>query len=129
MRYITGNENLLKPEVKLFTYPHIKPKGEYYSPKELDQVEKVIEEAVFSACVIVVRSSWPPELARRVAIVPLRWGSPRMIVNEDIRGYGWQKLIEAGDEFFRVCRLWRYKWDGKTDVLVKPDLKRHKADA
>lgn len=48
-------------------------------------------------------------------VVPLRWGAPRIIV---VRHGKIAQEIQEGNEPHRRWRLWRYAWDGKTDLAL-----------
>jgi len=53
---------------------------------------------------------------RQAAIVPLRWGSPRIVVfSGGIRYHLGEDLKE---EPFRAAKLWRYQWDARTDLAI-----------
>ncbi len=86
------------------------------TPAGLDLMERLAEEAVLAG-EIVVSGHDTPEY-QRSALVPLRWGAPRILCLD--RG-----LFEAlGDtlqeEPFRAARLWRYQFDPHTDLVVSP---------
>ena len=55
-------------------------------------------------------------LYRRAAIVPLRWGSPRIVVLSG--GIRFHLGHDLSHEPFRAARLWRYRWDPATDLAV-----------
>jgi len=52
----------------------------------------------------------------RAAIVPLRWGSPRILVFSG--GFRFHLGEDLLDEPFLSARLWRYQWDARTDLVV-----------
>ena len=86
------------------------------SPEGLDKVESLAEAGILNGEVLVSGHDRPEY--QRSAIVPLRWGAPRILVLD--RG-----LFEAlgenlSDEPFRAARLWRYQFDPKTDLVVTP---------
>ncbi len=85
-------------------------------PADLDLIERLTEEGVLRSEVLVSGHDRPEY--RRSAIVPLRWGSPRIICLD--RG-----LFEAlGPDLIRdamnEAQLWRERFDPKTDLVVSP---------
>lgn len=86
------------------------------APADLDQIERATEAGVLAGEVLVTGHDRPEY--QRAAVVPLRWGSPRIlcldrglfpVLGEDLR-----------DEAFRAARLWRYEFDPQTDLVVSP---------
>lgn len=76
--------------------------------------EQAAEKLVLDGFTLVVgiHNDWN----RRMAILPLRWGSPRIVVfSGGIRYHLGEKLK---DEPFRAARLWRHEWDARTDLAV-----------
>jgi len=55
---------------------------------------------------------------QRSAIVPLRWGSPRILCLD--RGLFKVLGEDLKDEAFRAARLWRYQFDPQTDLVISP---------
>ncbi len=53
---------------------------------------------------------------QRAAVVPLRWGAPRILV---VRG-GFYNLLGPGlnEEPFLMGRLWRYEFDAGCDLII-----------
>lgn len=91
-------------------------------PSELDAIERKAEELVLNGCVLVTGIHNPAH--QRAAIVPLRWGAPRILV---LSG-GFKHHLGPGlkDEPFRAARLWRYQFDERTDLVISrrwPDRK------
>jgi len=85
-------------------------------PADLELIEKLTEEGVLNGEVLVVGHDRPEY--QRAAVVPLRWGSPRVLCLD--RGM-FQVLGEnLRDEAFRAARLWRYEFDPSTDLVVSP---------
>lgn len=85
-----------------------------HSCSELDAIEAEAERIVLEGKVLVcgVHSC----AHQRAAVVPLRWGSPRILV---LSGGFQHHLGENLDqEPFRPARLWRYKWDPQTDLAI-----------
>jgi predicted Rossmann fold nucleotide-binding protein DprA/Smf involved in DNA uptake len=85
-------------------------------PAELDMIEKLTEEAVLDGGILVTGHDRPEY--QRSAIVPLRWGSPRILCLD--RGLFKVLGDDLRDEAFRAARLWRYEFDPKTDLVVSP---------
>ena len=88
----------------------------------LDEIERVAEEVVLDGRVLVCGVH--NEAQQRVAVVPLRWGSPRIVVFSG----GFERHLgkDLLEEPFRVGRLWRYQWDATTDLAISrraPDKK------
>ena len=84
------------------------------SAANLEQVERAAEEGVLASKVLVGGTN--TDAYQRAAVVPLRWGAPRILVLD--RGL----FIALGDnldeEPFRTARLWRYKFDPETDLVL-----------
>ncbi len=55
---------------------------------------------------------------QRSAVVPLRWGSPRLLCLD--RGLFRVLGEDLRSEAFRAARLWRYEFDASTDLVVSP---------
>ena len=86
------------------------------TPKGLEQIEKLTETGVFQSETLVVGHDRPEY--QRAALVPLRWGSPRLLVFD--RGIFHELGADLSQEPFRAARLWRYQFDPKTDLAVSP---------
>jgi len=87
---------------------------ECHAPVQLEAIERETEKLVLSGSVIVcgIHNS----AHQRSAIVPLRWGAPRIVV---LSGGFYHHLGKGlNEEPFRAARLWRYAWDPKTDLAV-----------
>lgn len=85
------------------------------APREvLTQIEHMTEQAVLDGEVLVSGHDTPEYQAS--AIVPLRWGAPRILVLD-------KGLLEAlgedlTEEPFPAARLWRYRFDPHTDLAI-----------
>ncbi|MBV6459412.1 MAG: hypothetical protein HONBIEJF_02560 [Fimbriimonadaceae bacterium] len=80
----------------------------------LDQIERSAEALVLSRNVLVTGIH---NLAHmRAAVVPLRWGSPRILVLSG--GFKYHLGERLDQEPFRTARLWRYQWDSRTDLAI-----------
>lgn len=85
-------------------------------PADLDLIEKLAEEAVLDGGILVAGHDTPEY--QRSAVVPLRWGSPRILCLD--RGLFKVLGDDLRDEAFRAARLWRYQFDPHTDLVVSP---------
>lgn len=88
--------------------------GNSQSSAELNRIEQEAERIVLAGRVLVCGVHNPAH--QRAAVVPLRWGSPRIVVFSG--GFRAHLGQELKDEPFRVGRLWRYQWDPVTDLAV-----------
>lgn len=92
----------------------------------LDLIERLAEEGVLTGETLVAGHDTAEY--QRAAVVPLRWGAPRILVLD--RGLYAALGEDLGDEPFRTARLWRYRFDPATDLAVSacaPDLRYHAA--
>lgn len=81
---------------------------------ELNAIEAEAERYVLDGKVLVCGIHSPAH--QRAAVVPLRWGSPRILVlSGGFKHHFGEKLDQ---EPFRAARLWRYKWDPETDLAI-----------
>lgn len=85
-----------------------------WSKSALDDIEREAERRVLNGEVLV--TGVHNEAHRRAAVVPLRWGSPRIVVFSG--GIRFHLGPELNNEPFRAARLWRYQWDPRTDLAV-----------
>jgi predicted Rossmann fold nucleotide-binding protein DprA/Smf involved in DNA uptake len=85
-------------------------------PADLDLIEQRTEAGVLDGQVLVTGHDRPEY--QRSAVVPLRWGSPRILCLDR----GMFKVLgdDLRDEAFRAARLWRYEFDPSTDLVVSP---------
>ena len=83
-------------------------------PADLDLIEKLTEEGVLNSEVLVSGHDRPEY--QRSAVVPLRWGSPRILCLD--RGLFKVLGDDLKNEAFRAARLWRYQFDPSTDLVV-----------
>ena len=84
-------------------------------PADLDLIERLAEEGVLRSEVLVSGHDRPEY--RRSAIVPLRWGSPRILCLD--RGL-FSALGENLQNDMSEAALWREKFDPRTDLVVSP---------
>ncbi len=85
-----------------------------HSPADLDHIERAAEQIVLAGKILVC--GMHSAAHQRAAIVPLRWGAPRIMVFSG--GFLHHLGRELKEEPFRTARLWRYAWDAKTDLAV-----------
>lgn len=86
------------------------------TPAGLDLIDTLTEEGVLGGETLVTGHDRPEY--QRSAIVPLRWGAPRVLVLD--RGLFQVLGPDLRDEAFRAARLWRYEFDPNTDLAVSP---------
>ena len=109
--WLYGNVRLL--DAKLAYIPAAL--GEPISmPCALREIEREAEEAVLNSRVLVCGVHNATQ--QRVAVVPLRWGSPRIVVFSG----GFERHLgkDLLEEPFPIGRLWRYEWDARTDLAI-----------
>ena len=87
---------------------------ELHRPRELDAIEREAESLVLDSKILVcgIHSA----AHQRAAVVPLRWGAPRIVVLSG--GFHHHLGKDLKNEPFRAARLWRYQWDPRTDLAV-----------
>lgn len=108
--FLYGNQNLLKSKTAcVLSSRNTMPAG-------LELVERLAEEAVLAGEVIVSGHDTPEY--QRAAVVPLRWGAPRILCLD--RGLFRALGDDLKEEPFRAARLWRYEFDPRTDLVVSP---------
>lgn len=108
--YMYGNTKLL--ESRTFAVLNSR------NPSEgaLEETELCVQDGVLKADILV--SGHSTEAYQRSAVVPLRWGAPRILVLDC-------DLFEAlgedlKEEPFRLARLWRFQFDARTDLVISP---------
>lgn len=82
--------------------------------RDFDIIELEAEKHVLESRVLVCGVHSPAH--QRAAVVPLRWGAPRIVVLSG--GFKHHLGPDLKDEPFRSARLWRYQFDPKTDLAV-----------
>lgn len=85
-----------------------------HTPSQLDEIEQITEKLVLGGATLVTGIHNPAH--QRSAIVPLRWGAPRILVVSG--GFHHHLGAELKEEPFRAARLWRYQFDEKTDLVI-----------
>lgn len=106
--FLYGNQHLLTTD----RFAVLSSRGA--SPAALDAIEKRAEAGVLQRRVLV--SGHDKLEYQRSAIVPLRWGAPRILVLD--QGFFSALGEDLSDEPFRAARLWRYEFDPKTDLVI-----------
>lgn len=85
-----------------------------HRPNELDAIERDAEHLVLEGRTLVCGVHNAAH--QRAALVPLRWGAPRVVVFSG--GFYHHLGPKLTEEPFRAARLWRYEWDAKTDLAI-----------
>ena len=86
------------------------------SEQQLMEIERLTEQGVLNGEVLVTGHDKPEY--QRSAVVPLRWGAPRILCLD--RGLFKVLGEDLKNEAFRIARLWRYEFDPTTDLVVSP---------
>jgi DNA processing protein len=108
--FLYGNTRLLEAN----TFSVLSSRNSF--PADLDLIEKLAEEGVLRSEVLVSGHDKPEY--RRSAIVPLRWGSPRILCLD--RGLFTALGPELQNDASHESTLWRERFDPKTDLVVSP---------
>jgi predicted Rossmann fold nucleotide-binding protein DprA/Smf involved in DNA uptake len=108
--FLYGNQRLLEGK----TFSVLSSRNA--RPADLDQIEQLTEDGVLNSDVLVAGHDRPEY--QRAAVVPLRWGAPRILCLD--RGLFKVLGDDLKDEAFRAARLWRYQFDPHTDLVVSP---------
>lgn len=82
--------------------------------EDLDRVGRIVEQQTLEGKTLVTGSNTPAY--RAAAVVPLRWGAPRIVVVE--RGLFPALGDDLERELFPAARLWRYRFDPATDLAI-----------
>lgn len=110
MTFLYGNTKLLGAK----TFAVLSSRNA--SRDQLDEIEKLTEVGVLNGEVLVTGHDKPEY--QRSAVVPLRWGAPRILCLD--RGLFQVLGEDLRNEAFRMARLWRYEFDPSTDLVVSP---------
>ena len=110
MVFIYGNSKLLTSK----TFSVLSSRNA--SEQELMEIERLTEQGVLGGEVLVTGHDKPEY--QRSAVVPLRWGAPRILCLD--RGLFQVLGDDLRNEAFRIARLWRYEFDPSTDLVVSP---------
>lgn len=84
------------------------------SDTALREMEAIVEERVLTGQTVVTGHDTPEY--QRAAVVPLRWGAPRVLVLD--RGLFKVLGDDLRQEPFRAARLWRHEFDPRTDLVI-----------
>ena len=106
-----GNVGLLKANLACVDDALGRPD---HTAAELDGISQSAETLVLDSCVLV--SGIHNCAHQRAAIVPLRWGAPRVLVFSG--GFYVHLGSDLKNEPFRAARLWRYQFDPLTDLVI-----------
>ncbi|MCW5939872.1 MAG: hypothetical protein KF884_10870 [Fimbriimonadaceae bacterium] len=109
--WLYGNVRLLSVNLAMISQACGPPD---HAPDELDEIERMAEQSILEGKVLVTGIHSPAHM--RAAIVPLRWGAPRILVVAG--GFKYHLGADLKQEPFRAARLWRYQWDERTDLVV-----------
>ena len=82
----------------------------------LEKIERIVEKGVLEGKTLVAGTNTPSY--QRAAVVPLRWGSPRILPLDRGIFHVFGESLE--DEAFPAARLWRHRFDPLTDLAVSP---------
>jgi DNA processing protein len=87
-------------------------------PRQADllSIERFTEDGILNGEVLV--SGQNNGMYQRSAIVPLRWGAPRILCLD--QGLFHAMGHDLKKEGFSAARLWRYEFDPETDLVVSP---------
>ncbi len=109
--WLYGNARLLRAELVCIdaAFGH-----DYHSAAQLDEIEREVEGLILSGRVLVCGIHNIAHM--RSAVVPLRWGAPRIIVMSG--GFSYHLGPRLDQEPFRAARLWRHRWDPLTDLAI-----------
>ncbi len=109
--WLYGNTRLLGANLE-YIPDTLGPGIQYES--ELNEIERKAEQIVLSGKVLICGIHNAAQ--QRAAVVPLRWGAPRIVVFSG--GFKYHLGENLDQEPFRVARLWRYQWDASTDLAI-----------
>ena len=110
--WLYGNSRLLDKEKAFVKEALGNPRDKL--PQDLDVIERQAEDLVLAGKVLVCGIH--NEAHQRAALVPLRWGAPRILVFSG--GAHYHLGLDLKDEPFRAARLWRHSFDSKTDLTI-----------
>lgn len=109
--WLYGNTRLLEAKM---AYVSIAVGRGTYTANQLDEIEREAESFVLSSQILVTGVHNAGH--QRAAVVPLRWGSPRILILSG--GVKWHLGPQLKQEPFRAARLWRYEFDPLTDLVI-----------
>jgi predicted Rossmann fold nucleotide-binding protein DprA/Smf involved in DNA uptake len=106
--YLYGNRGLLERE----TFATMASRT--LTQQGAERLQRIVEQWVLRPAVLV--SSHSTQAYRQSAVVPLRWGTPRILVLDC--GIFTGLKDDLATEPFPTARLWRYNFDAKTDLVI-----------
>lgn len=119
--WLYGNSRLLNSRLVSIEQAH----GlETHSDRILSDIEGMAAQCVLAGKTIV--TGVHSIAHKRVAVVPLRWGAPRIVV---VYGGFFAHLgDDLREEPFRAARLWRYEFDPGSDLVIsRQEPRAHKS--
>ena len=109
--WLFGNVKLLRAELACVDRCFGEP---IHAPDELDRISNDAMNLVLESKVLVAGVH---NIAhQRAAVVPLRWGAPRILVFSG--GFNVHLGDDLSNEPFRAAKLWRRQFDPQTDLVV-----------
>jgi DNA processing protein len=108
--FIYGNHGLLKGR----TFSVLSSRNA--TARQLAQIETLVEMGTLTGEVLVTGHDKPEY--QRAAVVPLRWGAPRILCLD--RGLFQVLGPDLKNEISRTARLWRYEFDPTSDLVISP---------
>lgn len=109
--WLYGNVKLLKADLACVDRCFGEP---IHAPDELDRISNDAMNLVLESKVLVAGVH---NIAhQRAAVVPLRWGAPRILVFSG--GFHVHLGNDLSNEPFRAAKLWRRQFDPQTDLVV-----------
>jgi len=109
--WLYGNVRLLRASLACVDRSFGQP---VHTPDQLDRISKEAMSLVLDSRVLV--AGVHNTAHQRAAVVPLRWGAPRILVFSG--GFHVHLGSDLKNEPFRAARLWRYRWDPLTDLAI-----------
>lgn len=109
--WLYGNTRLLQS--KLVCIPDTFGRNRH-TDQRLNAIEGDCESAVLDGQTLVTGIHCLAH--QRAAVVPLRWGAPRILVLHG--GFFYHLGVNLNQEPFRTARLWRYEFDPNTDLVI-----------
>ena len=109
--WLYGNVRLLQATLACVPLAQGPP---VHAPSDLEEIEREAERLILGGAALVCGVHSPAH--QRAAIVPLRWGAPRIVVFSG--GFRYHLGPDLTSEPFRAARLWRYAWDPRCDLAI-----------
>lgn len=109
--WLYGNARLIDGKLASVQAAHGTP---HHTSAQLDEIERMTQSLVLDGHVLVTGIHSPAH--QRSAVVPLRWGAPRVLVLSG--GFHHHLGPDLKEEPFPTARLWRYQFDSQTDLVI-----------